>query len=133
MPTCLLSKLFGMSSRAILALTFLGLRNRKLFAYGFSVLTLTPLLYGLIVPRYAGWTFTPVLVVHWGTAALMLLIVELLRRGSEMPRRSARDANGWDGLLAIGKLTSGLPSPRRNHAALIHQGSSYYLNPPWSS
>lgn len=65
----------------ILALTFLGLRNRKSLVYAFCVLTLIPLLDGLIVFRHAGWSFTPVLVVHWGTAAFMLVIVELLRRG----------------------------------------------------
>jgi len=43
----------------ILALTFLGLRNRKLLAYAFSVLTLIPLLDGLVVLRHAGWSFTP--------------------------------------------------------------------------
>jgi Domain of unknown function (DUF4267) len=64
----------------ILALTFLGLRNRRLLAYGFGVLTLIPLLDGPVVLRHAGWSFTPVLVVHWGTAAFMLVIVELIRR-----------------------------------------------------
>ena len=66
----------------ILALTFLGLRNRKFLACAFSVLTLIPLLDGLVVLRHVGWSFTPALVIHWGTAAFMLLIVELLRRGT---------------------------------------------------
>lgn len=65
----------------ILALTFLGLRNRKFLACAFSVLTLIPTLDGLVVLRHAGWSFTPVLVVHWGTAAFMLVIVVLIRRG----------------------------------------------------
>jgi hypothetical protein len=65
----------------ILALTFLGLQNRKLLAFAFRVLTLIPLLDGLVVLRHAGWSFTPVLLVHWGTAILMLVVVELLRRG----------------------------------------------------
>jgi dipeptide/tripeptide permease len=65
----------------ILALTFLGLRNRKFLACAFSVLTLIPVLDSLVVLRHAGWSFTPVLLIHWGTAAFMLLIVELLRRG----------------------------------------------------
>ena len=65
----------------ILALTFLGLRNRRFLAYAFGVLTLIPALDGLVVLRHADWSFTPVLLIHWGTAAFMLLIVELLRRG----------------------------------------------------
>ena len=65
----------------ILALTFLGLRNRKFLVCAFSVLTLIPVLDGLIVLRHAGWSFTPELLIHWGTAAFMLVIVELLRRG----------------------------------------------------
>jgi len=43
----------------ILALTFLGLRNRKLLAYAFSVMTLVPLLDRLVALRHAGWSFTP--------------------------------------------------------------------------
>jgi hypothetical protein len=65
----------------ILALTFLALGNRRSLAYAFSVLTLIPLLDSLVVLRHAGWSFTPVLLIHWGTAAFMLTIVELLRRG----------------------------------------------------
>jgi uncharacterized protein DUF4267 len=65
----------------ILALTFLGLRNRRFLAYAVGVLTLIPALDGLVVLRHADWSFTPVLLIHWGTAAFMLLIVELLRRG----------------------------------------------------
>jgi hypothetical protein len=65
----------------ILALTFLGLRHRRFLTYAFGVLTLIPIFDGLIVLRHAGWSFTPALLVHWGTAALMLVIVELLRRG----------------------------------------------------
>jgi hypothetical protein len=65
----------------ILALTFLGLRNRKFLVCAFSVLTLIPVLDGLVVLRHAGWSFTPVLLIHWGAAAFMLVIVELLRRG----------------------------------------------------
>jgi len=34
-----------------------------------------------IVIRHAGWIFTPIVFVHWGTAAFMAAIVELLRRG----------------------------------------------------
>jgi hypothetical protein len=65
----------------ILALTFLGLRNRKFLAYAIGVLTLIPLFDGLVVLRHVRWSFAPVLLVHWGTAAFMLLIVELIRGG----------------------------------------------------
>lgn len=65
----------------ILALTFLGLRNRKFLAYAIGVLTLIPVLDGMVVLRHADWSFKPVLLIHWGTAACMLVIVELLRRG----------------------------------------------------
>jgi Domain of unknown function (DUF4267) len=65
----------------ILLLTFLALRERRFLAYAMGVLTLIPFLDGLIVLRHAGWSFTPVILIHWGTAALMLVIVGLLRRG----------------------------------------------------
>jgi hypothetical protein len=65
----------------ILARTFLGLWNCKFLAYASSVLALIPLLDGLVVLRHAGWGFTPVPVVQRGTAAFVLVIVELLRRG----------------------------------------------------
>jgi hypothetical protein len=64
----------------ILFLTFLGLRDRKALAYTLGVMTLIPVFDGLIVVRHAGWIFTPVVLVHWGTAAFMVGIVELLRR-----------------------------------------------------
>ena len=65
----------------ILALTFLGLNNRRFLAYAMGVLTLIPILDGLIVLRHAAWTFTPFILIHWGTAAFMVAIVGLLRRG----------------------------------------------------
>jgi hypothetical protein len=65
----------------ILALTLLGLRNRRFLTYAFGILALIPIFDGLIVLRHAGWSFTPALLIHWGTAAFMLVIVELLRRG----------------------------------------------------
>ena len=58
-----------------LSIIFIGVREFL------CVLTLIPLLDGLVVLRHAGWSFIPVLFVHWGTAVLMLLVVELLRRG----------------------------------------------------
>jgi hypothetical protein len=45
------------------------------------VLTLIPVFDGLVVLRHAGWAFTPVILIHWGTAALMLVIMLLMRRG----------------------------------------------------
>ena len=65
----------------ILALTFLGLHDRRFLAWAMGVLTLIPVLDGLIVLRHAAWTFASVILVHWGTAAFMLAIVELLKRG----------------------------------------------------
>lgn len=64
-----------------LALTFLGLGNRRFLTYAFGVLTLIPVSDGLIVLRHAHWSFTRALLIHWGTAAFMLVIVELLRTG----------------------------------------------------
>jgi hypothetical protein len=43
----------------ILAVTVLGLRNRKILTYAFGVLTLIPAFDGLIVLRHADWNFTP--------------------------------------------------------------------------
>jgi len=65
----------------ILALTFLGLGDRRALAFAMAVLTLIPLFDGLIVLRHADWNFTPFILIHWGTAAFMLIIVALLRRG----------------------------------------------------
>ena len=45
----------------ILAVTVLGLRNRKILTYAFGVLTLIPTFDGLIVLRHADWNFTPAL------------------------------------------------------------------------
>jgi Domain of unknown function (DUF4267) len=65
----------------IVALTFLALRNRKFLTCAFGVLTLIPIFDGLIVLRHAGWTFAPTLLIHWGTAVVMLATVVLLSRG----------------------------------------------------
>jgi hypothetical protein len=65
----------------IVVLTFFALRNRRFMAYAFGVLTLIPIFDGLIVLRHAGWTFAPSLLIHWGTAVVMLATVALLRRG----------------------------------------------------
>ncbi len=65
----------------IVALTFLGLRNRKFLTYAFGVLTLIPVFDGLIVLRHADWNFAPALLIHWGTAVFMVMIVALLGGG----------------------------------------------------
>lgn len=65
----------------VLALTFLGLRDRRFLAYAMGILTLIPVFDGLIVLRHAAWTFTPIILIHWGTAVFMIAIVVLLRIG----------------------------------------------------
>lgn len=65
----------------IVALTFLGLRNRKFLTYAFGVLTLIPVFDGLVVLRHADWSFAPALLIHWGTAVFMVMIVALLGGG----------------------------------------------------
>jgi hypothetical protein len=65
----------------ILVLTFLALGQRRILAYAMGILTLIPIFDGLIVLKHAGWAFTPFVLIHWGKAVFMLLIVELLRRG----------------------------------------------------
>jgi hypothetical protein len=44
-------------------------------------LTLIPILDGTVVFKHADWNFKPAILIHWGTAAVMLVIVELLRSG----------------------------------------------------
>jgi hypothetical protein len=44
-------------------------------------LTLIPILDGLVVFKHADWIFKPAILIHCGTAILMLIIVELLRSG----------------------------------------------------
>lgn len=65
----------------VLVLTVIALRDRRFLAYMMGVLTLIPILDGLIVLKHAGWSFTPIILVHWVTAAVMLIIVALLRMG----------------------------------------------------
>jgi hypothetical protein len=65
----------------ILVLSLLGLGNRKALACAIGVLILIPVFDGLIVLRHAAWVFTPVILIHWGTAAFMLIIVVLMIRG----------------------------------------------------
>lgn len=65
----------------VVVLALLALRSRKALAYAIGALTLIPVFDGLIVFRHAAWTFTPVILIHWGTAAFMLVIVALLKSG----------------------------------------------------
>ena len=65
----------------VLVLTVIALRDRRFLAYMMGVLTLIPILDGLIVLKHAGWSFTPIILAHWVTAAVMLIIVALLRMG----------------------------------------------------
>jgi len=44
-------------------------------------LTLIPIFDGLVVFRHAHWVFKPAILIHWGTAVFMLLVVQLLRMG----------------------------------------------------
>ena len=62
----------------ILVLTIVALREWRFLAYTMAVLTLIPIFDGLVVLQHAGWTYTPFIFIHWGTAALMLLVVGLL-------------------------------------------------------
>ena len=64
----------------IVALSVLAQRNPKTLATAMAALTLIPILDGLIVFSHAQWIFTPIILIHWGTAAVMLIIVALLRR-----------------------------------------------------
>jgi len=65
----------------IVALIFLALRDRRSLAWVMGGLSLIPFLDGLIVLRHAGWAYTPVILIHWGTVILMLAIVALLGSG----------------------------------------------------
>jgi hypothetical protein len=42
-------------------------------AYAMLALTLIPILDGLIVFKHSGWIFKPAILIHWGTATLMLI------------------------------------------------------------
>jgi hypothetical protein len=42
-------------------------------------LTLIPILDGVVVLKHADWIFKPAILIHWGTAAVMLMIVALYR------------------------------------------------------
>jgi hypothetical protein len=56
----------------ILVLTFLALGQRRILAFAMGILTVIPVLDGLTVLKYAGWVFTPFILIRWGTAVFML-------------------------------------------------------------
>jgi hypothetical protein len=56
-------------------------RDHRAVAYAMLALTLIPILDGIVVFKHADWNFKPAILIHWGTAAVMLVIVELLRSG----------------------------------------------------
>lgn len=64
----------------VAALATLSLRSGRALAAVIGALTLIPIFDGLIVYRHANWAFTPIIFIHWGTAAFVLAIVALLRR-----------------------------------------------------
>ena len=66
----------------ILVFMFLALRDRRFLTWAMGCMTLIPIFDGLVVLRHAGWAFTPFLLIHWGTAAVMLFLVALLAFGS---------------------------------------------------
>jgi|ERR1700733_3610138 len=62
-------------------LTLLTIGDHRAVADAMLALTLIPILDGLVVFKHAGRIFKPAILIHWGTATLMLIIVELLRSG----------------------------------------------------
>ena len=64
---------------AVLALLAIG--DHRAVAYAMLALTLIPILDGIVVFKHANWIFKPAILIHWITAAVMLVIVALLRSG----------------------------------------------------
>ena len=62
-------------------LTLLTIGDHRAVAHTMLALTLIPILDGLVVFKHADWIFKPAILIHCGTAILMLIIVELLRSG----------------------------------------------------
>lgn len=62
-------------------LTLLAIGDHRAVAYAMLALTLIPILDGIVVFKHADWNFKPAILIHWGTAAVMLVIVPLLRSG----------------------------------------------------
>jgi len=65
----------------VVVLALLALGDRTSLACAIAALTLIPIFDGLIVLRHAAWSFVPQVLVHWGTAVFMLVIVALLASG----------------------------------------------------
>ena len=65
----------------ILLFALLALRNRGSLACATTVLALIPIFDGFVVLGWGDWTFKPVILLHWGSAAFMLGIVKLLSNG----------------------------------------------------
>jgi hypothetical protein len=62
---------------AVLALLAIG--DHRAVAYAMLALTLIPILDGVVVLKHADWIFKPAILIHWGTAAVMLMIVALFQ------------------------------------------------------
>jgi hypothetical protein len=65
----------------VVVFALLALHNRESLIYAIAALTLIPIFDGLIVFRHAAWSFVPQILIHWGTAVFMLVIVALLAGG----------------------------------------------------
>ena len=65
----------------VLLFALLALADRNCVTWAMLALTLIPIFDGLIVFRHAKWVFMPAIWIHWGTAAVMLVIAGLLRAG----------------------------------------------------
>lgn len=65
----------------VVLLALLAVGDRNCVAWALLALTLIPIFDGLIVFRHAKWVFMPAIWIHWGTAAVMLVIAGLLRAG----------------------------------------------------
>ena len=62
-------------------LTLLTIGDHSAVADTMLARTLIPIRDGLVVFKHAGWIFKPAILIHWGTATLMLIMVEQLRSG----------------------------------------------------
>ena len=60
-------------------LALLAIGDHIAVAYAMLALTLIPILEGVVVLKHADWIFKPAILIHWGTAAVMLMIVALFR------------------------------------------------------
>jgi hypothetical protein len=58
----------------------LAIGDHRAVAYAMLALTMIPILDGVVVLKHADWIFKPAILIHWGTAAVMLMIVALFPR-----------------------------------------------------